>query len=109
MDSKAELDCLIRVWHSRVMMEAVHLVRHDPGRNLARFYRLELGRSLFGEVLLIRRWGRIGTAGRMVGVVMPCLDEARAAMAAWHRRKLRRGYRAAGKGDASACFKPLSL
>ena len=98
MDSKSELDRAARLWHHLGMVEAVHLERYDPGRNLARFYRLELDHSLFGEVMLIRRWGRIGTAGRMAGTVMACPDAARRALTMWHMRKLRRGYRLAGEG-----------
>ncbi|MGB3389974.1 MAG: WGR domain-containing protein [Pseudaminobacter sp.] len=30
-------------------------------RNMARFYELSVEPTLFGEVALVRRWGRIGT------------------------------------------------
>jgi predicted DNA-binding WGR domain protein len=35
----------------------------DLARNMARFYSMEVERDLFGRVVLVRRWGRIGTAG----------------------------------------------
>jgi predicted DNA-binding WGR domain protein len=65
----------------------------DPLRNMARFYSLDVERDLFGRVVLVRRWGRIGTAGKVR------LDEyseegrALAAMEAMKARKMRRGYR----------------
>lgn len=38
--------------------------RHDPVRNMARYYAFEISESLFGEPCLTRRWGRIGSAGQ---------------------------------------------
>jgi hypothetical protein len=40
-------------------MNAVHLRRIDPARNMRRFYRLDIQPDLFGGVLLVK-WGRIG-------------------------------------------------
>jgi predicted DNA-binding WGR domain protein len=53
------------------------LTRIDPARNTWRFYEMAVQRDLFGGAVLIRRWGRIGTAGLL-------------------RLKIRRGYRWAG-------------
>ena len=39
--------------------------RRDAARNMARFYQLRIEPSLFGGVLLITCWGRIGTQGRV--------------------------------------------
>ena len=47
-------------------MIAVHLRRIDDARNMRRFYRLDLQPDLFGGVLLVKQWGRIGTCGRIV-------------------------------------------
>jgi predicted DNA-binding WGR domain protein len=47
-------------------MNAVHLRRVDPARNMSRFYRLDVQPDLFGGVLLVKEWGRIGAQGRMV-------------------------------------------
>ncbi|QND54557.1 WGR domain-containing protein (plasmid) [Phyllobacterium sp. 628] len=41
-----------------------HVTRCDPDRNMARFYSLTIQETLFGEVSLIRSWGRIGTKGQ---------------------------------------------
>ena len=74
-------------------LSPVALRRVDPARNMQRFYSLDVERDLFGRVVLVRRWGRIGKAGKVR------LDEyagegaALAAMQALERQKLRRGYR----------------
>jgi predicted DNA-binding WGR domain protein len=47
-------------------MNAVHLRRVDPARNMSRFYRLDVQPDLFGGILLMKEWGRIGARGRMV-------------------------------------------
>jgi predicted DNA-binding WGR domain protein len=44
----------------------MHLRRIDPDRNMARFYTMSLQPTLFGEWALLREWGRIGSAGRLV-------------------------------------------
>jgi predicted DNA-binding WGR domain protein len=44
----------------------IHLTRTDPDRNMARFYTMTLQPTLFGEWALLREWGRIGSAGRLV-------------------------------------------
>lgn len=43
------------VWHLRAI---------DPTRNIARAYFIEASRDLFGWIVVERRWGRIGGAGR---------------------------------------------
>lgn len=75
------------------MSDVLHLVRRDASRNLARFYRLELHRTLFGEVVLVRSWGRIGTRGQHLEVLVPDAQAGKAALLAWSRRKQGRGYR----------------
>ena len=40
------------------------LRRVEPERNVARFYALMIERDLFGRVILVRHWGRIGSKGR---------------------------------------------
>jgi len=41
-------------------MNAVHLRRVDPARNMHRFYRLDVQPDLCGGVLLMKEWGHIG-------------------------------------------------
>ena len=40
------------------------LRRVEPDQNVARFYALMIERDLFGRIVLVRHWGRIGTRGR---------------------------------------------
>lgn len=85
----------MRVKQTLPMRETIHLERCDPSRNMARFYRLELCQTLFGEVVLVRRWGRIGTIGRSRGVLISETDltgGCRAILAAAVQTKIRRGY-----------------
>jgi predicted DNA-binding WGR domain protein len=56
-------------------MTAVHLGRVDPARNMRRFYRLDMQPDLFGGVLLVKEWGRIGARAHGCRVVRhgsPC-------------------------------------
>ena len=46
-------------------MTALYLRRIDPARNMHRFYRLDIQPDLFGRVLLMKQWGRVGTQGRI--------------------------------------------
>jgi predicted DNA-binding WGR domain protein len=73
-------------------MNAVHLLRIDPARYIHRFYRLDVQPDLFGGVLLVKEWGRLGARGRMVGE--PYDSEALAAVVMQQQaeRKRRRGY-----------------
>jgi predicted DNA-binding WGR domain protein len=71
----------------------VNLRRIDPARNMARFYSLEVERDLFGRVVLVRRWGRLGTAGRTRLDEHKGEEEALAALMAMETSKQRRGYR----------------
>ena len=43
----------------------MRLTRTDPEANLARYYRMQIVRGLFGNWGLVREWGRIGTPGRV--------------------------------------------
>lgn len=42
----------------------MHLIKTEPDANLHRFYRLEIVRGLFGDLGLVRNWGRIGSSGQ---------------------------------------------
>jgi predicted DNA-binding WGR domain protein len=74
-------------------VQPVTLCRVDPSRNMARFYSLEVERDLFGRVVLVRRWGRLGTAGRTRLDEHKGEGEALAALVAMQKAKQRRGYR----------------
>lgn len=74
----------------------LHLQRRDAARNMARFYCLSVERSLFGDAVLVREWGRIGTRGRRRLDLFADDAAAREAFARLAGAKLRRGYRRAG-------------
>ncbi len=64
--------------------------------NLARYYRLQVRPTLFGEISLTRAWGRIGTRGREKVMTFATEETAAREYEAIKRRKLRRGYRSMG-------------
>ena len=68
------------------------LYRIDPTRRMSRFYRLDVQPDLFGAWCVMREWGRIGRAGRLI--VEPHNTQG-AALAAAERllsQKSKRGY-----------------
>ena len=72
----------------------IHLTRTDPTRNMARFYTMALQPTLFGDWALLREWGRIGSAGRLVSSRFASEQEAALAMAEYLKAKLSKGYEA---------------
>jgi predicted DNA-binding WGR domain protein len=68
------------------------LYRIDATRNMARFYELAVEPALFGDVSLVRRWGRIGTCGCSKIELFDTTAEAAQALSDLLRRKLSRGY-----------------
>lgn len=71
----------------------IHLRRIDPARNMARFYRLSSAPSLFGDICVVREWGRIGRPGRIRIDLYEKGQEAAAARHVLERAKRQRGYR----------------
>ena len=51
------------------MAPRVYLTREDAGRNMARYYLMDVQTTLFGEWSLVREWGRIDRAGQVRIVV----------------------------------------
>jgi predicted DNA-binding WGR domain protein len=41
------------------------LTRTDPGRNIDRFYVVQVMPDLFGEWIVVREWGRRGSTGTL--------------------------------------------
>jgi predicted DNA-binding WGR domain protein len=70
----------------------IYLERHDPTKNLYRFYRLSLEKNLFGEWSLMREWGRIGQASQGCIDLYDTLQAAQNAYARKLREKRKRGY-----------------
>ena len=73
-------------------MVVAHLHRIDADANMARFYCIYLAATLFGEVTVLRRWGRIGTCGRTSLETWSSAVEAEASANRTFRQKSRRGY-----------------
>lgn len=71
----------------------LYIERRDPRRNMARFYALSIEETLFGQARLVRRWGRIGTIGRVVQHSFDDEGEAVDLFLELPRAKRNRGYR----------------
>jgi len=66
-DSKKSLDLKIEERDSVPMIAQpyrLYVERMDPRKNMARFYAMSIEATLFGDVCLTRRWGRIGARGQ---------------------------------------------
>jgi predicted DNA-binding WGR domain protein len=70
----------------------VVLRKIDPAKNMSRFYSLEVERDLLGRVVLVRRWGRIGSAGKVRLDEHKGEGEALAALQVLQAAKRRKGY-----------------
>jgi predicted DNA-binding WGR domain protein len=80
---------------SQPFTEGVVLRRIDPAKNMSRFYSLEVEQDLLGRVVLVRRWGRIGSAGKVRLDEHKGEGEALAALQALQAAKRRKGYQPA--------------
>ncbi|KAA3452248.1 WGR domain-containing protein [Mesorhizobium sp. SARCC-RB16n] len=69
------------------------LHRIDPACNMARYYSLSTTPSLFGDICVVREWGRIGRPGRIRIDLYGEAEEAHAARLVIEHVKRRRGYR----------------
>jgi predicted DNA-binding WGR domain protein len=65
----------------------------DPTKNRRRAYELRWQPALWGGVLLVRTWGRLGARRRVAVSHHPDRASAGPAVARAVRRRLRRGYR----------------
>lgn len=71
---------------------AISLERIDGRRNMARFYQLSVEIDLFGHVVSVRRWGRIGSHGRQVKSLQRSVAAALSEVQRRADEKRRRGY-----------------
>jgi len=83
-------------------MVLAHLHRIEPEANMARFYCVHTVPTLFGEVSVLRTWGRIGTHGQKSVETFATAGEAERAAARTVRQKVRRGYRDASLSSSPA-------
>ena len=70
----------------------VHLIHVNPEVNMARFYGIDIQPTLFGEMSVLRSWGRIGTKGRAMMVTFEDATQATEALKKLDKQKRRRGY-----------------
>lgn len=75
---------------SAVTIRILH--RIDEDRNMARGYELSIQPGLFGDVSVLRHWGRIGTMGQSKEYWFSDETEAENEAGAILRQKQRRGY-----------------
>jgi predicted DNA-binding WGR domain protein len=61
----------------------------DPARNIARAYTIEFGQDLFGEWVLRRHWGRIGTQGQVQEMMIPSEQAGLRIIGSWLRQRAR--------------------
>lgn len=71
----------------------LYVERIAPERNMARFYALAVQPTLFGEVSLVRAWGRIGTRGQQMVHLFDNESQAINLFLDVLREKRKRGYR----------------
>jgi predicted DNA-binding WGR domain protein len=71
----------------------LYIERADPEKNMARYYAIEIGQTLFGEPCLTRRWGRIGRHGQEKHHVFEREEEAVRLFLDLAKQKRARGYR----------------
>ncbi|PSH54727.1 WGR domain-containing protein [Phyllobacterium endophyticum] len=71
----------------------LYVERIELEKNMARFYALAVQPTLFGEVALVRSWGRIGTRGRQKVHVFNEEKHAIGLFFELLREKRNRGYR----------------
>ena len=79
----------------------LHIQRLDPTRNMARYYRLAIEPTLFGNISLVRNWGRIGTRGQERVHVFENEKQALILFLDILREKRRKGYRPVALGGKS--------
>lgn len=73
--------------------ETIYLERLDAARNMARYYRLSIVETLFGDWAMVREWGRIGGGTQSREHWCRSRDEASHLLGAHLKDRLRRGYR----------------
>ena len=74
------------------VLNVLVLERVDRSKNMARYYVLSVEPTLFAELSLVRRWGRIGGAERTRIDLHASPPHAQIALNTWLERKQRRGY-----------------
>lgn len=75
------------------MTTRIYLERIDRARNMARYYRLSVVETLFGEYAMVREWGRIGSGAQSREHICSSEDEAERLLERHRTHRIGRGYR----------------
>ena len=73
-------------------MNRIYLERHDPDKNMHRFYQMFLAQGILGEWSLIREWGRVGSPGTVRKDWFETEEEAITARQTLYDAKQKKGY-----------------
>jgi predicted DNA-binding WGR domain protein len=77
---------------SNLFPTEVRMRRIEPEKNMHRFYAMSIQPTLFGEWVVVRNWGRIGTTGRSRFDIHNGPGEAIDAIGQIKSSKVKRGY-----------------
>lgn len=72
---------------------STYLERIDRAKNMARYYRLSVVETLFGDWAVVREWGRIGRGGQSREEWCESREEAATLLEEHRATRARRGYR----------------
>jgi predicted DNA-binding WGR domain protein len=78
----------------------------DPDQNRWRAYAIDLQPTLFGDLALVTRWGRIGTRGQEKIYHFPNREEALSRLRTLVRRRRRHGYELVSGGRSLQLVEP---
>lgn len=95
-DSQVSLDAITGIGDSDLMISQpyqLYVERSDASRNMARYYAMSIEPNLFGDICLLRKWGRIGAKGQMMVHHFGREEEAVRLFLDLLRQKRKRGYR----------------
>lgn len=67
----------------------VDLQAVDGDRNIARAYAIEFGQDLFGNWVIRRHWGRIGTQGQYQELIVPSKERGIRLISQWLKDRAR--------------------
>ncbi|MBS3954218.1 MAG: WGR domain-containing protein [Methylomicrobium sp.] len=73
-------------------MTHIYLERHDPDKNLHRFYQMFVTPGIFGDWSLVREWGKVGSPGTVRKDWFDSKEEAKTAGNKLRVIKDRKGY-----------------
>lgn len=73
-------------------MQPITLYHVDVVRNMQRFYHLDIQPDLFGNICLMKRWGRIGRQGTLHSIPYPTVSAAYDAFEKQRQKKEKKGY-----------------